>query len=148
MKKLNFKNYKYRSVTGGRNGYPIPEQGVVIFGTLQELKELKAFNHNTEYVEVHWREGWSNCQITGYTEPVLYNSIVMSQFANDNNKFDFVKTSDTTATYKDCNGDEQELFVNLGYFEDTHNYKVGVFFPNDFFVIDWENETIQEGGEE
>lgn len=67
-----------RSITGGTNGYPVPEIGTFFYGfeNFDKAQEY-AKENNGEVVMAHWRDGWSNCESKGsvYLAKTIYDFI-------------------------------------------------------------------------
>ncbi len=54
---------QYKPVTGGRNGYPVPEIGIFIFAdSLEELQQLQEKYNIKDFYAAHWKDGWDFCE--------------------------------------------------------------------------------------
>ncbi len=76
---MKTENLQEREVTGGSNGYPEPYLGKFISGfkTFEEVEKYAAENDGEIY-QIHYKDGWSNCELDGYIykRPTIYDFMV------------------------------------------------------------------------
>lgn len=122
---------KTKPITGGRNGYPVPQIGMAHFlrslndqGKTRVIKEGNMSRVFNESVGVfHWKTGWTFCEYLGDTfdpEKWLYNSLCKDYD-------EVIKSKGFYLCYE--NGDlSNEISINeTSYNYDTHNYALGYF---------------------
>lgn len=182
MKKLNYNGFNAHSITGGSNGYPVPELGIAIAYN-EETKHLLEEYKDASLELIHAKAGWGFYEIKGsYSDADNFLQEIIGFFQNEDGIVDvFEKEKWRKESWleeeREAFGDDWEdvrekkeeiakeveasleraLFCTLnsdggvesysnpyGYNEDSHYYKLAIFFSFNDFIIDVKNEVLFE----